>query len=111
MKPNLVSYSAVISDCAEGKDIGRAFDVYADMLRHAIRPNMVSPSALTSACAKGKDIRRAFDVCASTLRQAMTQRALQLLEAMLHHGFLPNVITYSTLIRACETGTQPQRAL
>ena len=44
-------------------------------------------------------------------KATLPQRALQLLEAMLQHGFLPNVITYSALIRACETGTQPQRAL
>ena len=64
MKPNIVSYSAVIMDCAEDKDIGRAFDVCADMLRQAMKPNMVSHSALVSACAKSQDIRRAFEFCA-----------------------------------------------
>ena len=30
---------------------------------------------------------------------------------MLHQGLLPNVITYSALVSACEKGKLPQRAL
>ena len=33
------------------------------------------------------------------------------MEAILPHGLLPDVITYSVLIRACEKATLPQRAL
>ena len=33
------------------------------------------------------------------------------MEAMLHRGHLPNVITYNALISACEKGTLPQSAL
>ena len=35
---------------------------------------------------------------------ALPQRALELLETMPHQGLLPNVITYSALISACEKG-------
>ena len=41
----------------------------------------------------------------------MPQRDLQLLEAMLYQGLLPDVITYSAAISACEKGQQPQQAL
>ena len=34
-----------------------------------------------------------------------------MLEAMQQEGAIPNVITYSTLISACEKGKQPERAL
>ena len=43
-------------------------------------------------------------------RGTLPQRALQLLEAMLHQGLLPDVVTYNALISACEKGTLPQRA-
>ena len=38
-------------------------------------------------------------------------RAWQLLEAMLHHGLLPEGIAYTALGSACGKGAQPQRAL
>ena len=56
---------------------------------------MITYSALISACEKG----------------TLPQRALQLFEAMLYQGLLPNVITYSALITACGNGALPQRAL
>ena len=57
---------------------------------------MGSPTnALVSACGKN----------------TQPQRALQLLEAMLHQGLLPDVITYNALVSACEKGALQQRAL
>ena len=44
-------------------------------------------------------------------QSALPQRALELFETMLHQGILPDVITYSALISACEKGALPQRAL
>ena len=66
----------------------RASDVYADMLRQAMKPNLVSYSALISACEKGQEMRRAFDVCAAMLRQAMK----------------PSTVSFNALISACEKG-------
>ena len=48
----------------------RASDVYADLLRQAMKPNSLSYSALVSACEKGTEMRRSFDVSADMLRQA-----------------------------------------
>ena len=41
-------------------------------------------------------------------KDAVPQRALQLFEAKLHRGLLPDVITYSALISACAKGTLPR---
>ena len=57
-------------------------------MRQGLLPNVITYSALISACEK----------------DALPQRALQLLETMLHQGLLPEVITYSALISACEKG-------
>ena len=39
------------------------------------------------------------------------RRALQLFHSMQRHGVVPDVITYSALISACEKGNEPDRAL
>ena len=62
LKPDIFSYSALISACEKGQELRRAFDVCAAMLRQGMKPNMVSYSALTSACEKGKEMRRGFEV-------------------------------------------------
>ena len=60
MKPNMVSYSALISCCAKGKKTHRAFDVWVAMLRQALKPNMAGYRAVISASEKGKETRWAF---------------------------------------------------
>ena len=40
LKPDMVSYNAVISDCEKGEELRRAFDVCEAMLRQALKPNM-----------------------------------------------------------------------
>ena len=41
----------------------------------------------------------------------LPRRELQVFEAMLHCGPLPDVVTYIALSSACEKGQQPQWAL
>ena len=50
LKPDMVSYSALIIACEMGEELRRSFDVCVAMLRQALQPNMVSCSALISAC-------------------------------------------------------------
>ena len=56
---------------------------------------MITYNALVSAFQKG----------------ARQQRALEILEAMLYQGLLPDGITYNALVSACEKGALQQRAL
>ena len=39
------------------------------------------------------------------------QRTFERFQAMLHHGVLPDAISYNALISACKKSTMPQRAL
>ena len=79
------------------------------MLRQALKPIMISCSALISACSSGQELRRELvSACRKGVRQ---QRAFELLEAVLHQGLLPYVITYRALFNACEKGTLQQSAL
>ena len=58
-----------------------------------------------------RDHRQRLGQCLRQSKRAQPQRALHLLEAMLHQGLLPDGIPYDALISACGKGTQPQRAL
>ena len=40
LKPDMVSYNAVISVCEKGEELRRAFDVCEAMLRQALKPTM-----------------------------------------------------------------------
>ena len=42
LEPDMVTYNALISACGEGRELRRALDVRADMMRHALKPNLVS---------------------------------------------------------------------
>ena len=57
LKPDMVSYNAVISVCEKGEELRRAFNVGEAMLRQALKPNMVSFNALFPLYAgeKGKE--------------------------------------------------------
>ena len=50
---------------------------------------------------------------AHSIRNAHKTRreSVRVLEEMLQQDVVPNSITYSTLIRACEKGKQPEQAL
>ena len=56
---------------------------------------MVKCIALVSAGEKSTELGRACDFCAAMLRPAIA----------------PNRVTYSVLVRACDKGTMPQKAL
>ena len=49
MKPNMVSYNALISACEKGKELRRAVKVCDLMQRQGIKPNIVSYNALINA--------------------------------------------------------------
>ena len=50
----MVSYGAVIGACEKGKELRRAFDVRADMLRPDLLPGMVRYSGVISARGEGQ---------------------------------------------------------
>lgn len=85
VSPNIYVYSALISACAKGCDLGRAMAVFNDMQATGIAPDVVIYNILLSACEKGGDAHQAMAV----------------FNDMQATGIKPDVITYSTLISAC----------
>jgi len=55
IKPDIVTYSTLISACEKGEDLTKALQVFDYLQRHGIKPDIVTFSALISTCEKGKD--------------------------------------------------------
>ena len=64
-------------------------------MQQGVVPDATTYGTLISASEKGKQ----------------PERALKVLEAMVHQGVVPDAITYGALITACEKGEQWERAL
>ena len=127
--PNVTTCNALISACEKG-NASRAS--HAGFRNNAAARNVAGCHhlrCLASAFEKGK----AAGVCFTGFRNAAArkganghhpqrldqrmregqaaERACQIFRAMQQQGIVPEVITYSTLISACEKGMQPQQAM
>ena len=60
---------------------------------------------------KRSDLCKFIKECTMRIRLSRWYAALELVEEMLRGRILPDVITYSAAISACEKGQQPQQAL
>lgn len=109
INPNVVTFSTVISACANAsaqaaarvkdgdtKDTGEirapmkaALSLLAEMTsgkKGIAEPNVVTYNAAIKACAEGLDLEKSFS----------------LLEELLERGLEPTIVTYGTLMTACE---------
>ena len=53
MVPNVVTYNALLSARARGKQLERALDIFLSMRREAVMCDIVTHNALISSCEKG----------------------------------------------------------
>ncbi len=95
IKPNVITYTAVISACKKGGKAEEALEIFNKMLDAAITPNVITYSAVISACEKG----------------GKAEEALEIFNKMLDAGIKPDVITYNAVISACEKGGKAEEAL
>ncbi len=52
--PNVITYNALISACAKGKQPERAMEIFSKMQQQDIVPIVITYNALISACEKGR---------------------------------------------------------
>ena len=107
VKPNVITYEALISACKKGNDLGSAMDVLTlinacekgndlgfamdvinAMQEQQVQPDVITYSAMIRACAKGNDFFSAMDVF-----KAMQEQRLQ-----------PDGRTYNALLDAWGKG-------
>ncbi len=62
MRPDEITYSALINACQKGKQPERALELFEAMKQQGIVPDEITYSALLSACEKGKQTVRALEL-------------------------------------------------
>ena len=82
--PDVVTFSTLIKACNNAGDLGKAFEVLAEMA--GVAPNAVTVRTLIKACDNAGDFGKAFEVLAE----------------MKAAGIRPNVVTFSALMRRSE---------
>ena len=65
MKPDIVSYNALISACEKGKDSPTALHFWEDMQSQGIKPDVATHNALISACEKEQHLPKASSLMLS----------------------------------------------
>jgi pentatricopeptide repeat domain-containing protein 1 len=93
--PDTVTYSTLITACANGGQWQEAVRVFEDMRAARVLPNTITYNTLITACANG----------------GQWQEAVRVFKDMRAAGIPANTITHSTLITACANGGQWQEAV
>ena len=83
--PSVISYSTLITACANGGETGQALDVFKSMQAAGVVPDVISYSSFITACANAGETGQALDV----------------FKSMQAAGVAPEVISYNSLITAC----------
>merc|ERR1711862_520066 len=85
VKADAISYSSLITVCANGGETQEALDVFESMQAAGVKANVISYNSLITACANGGKTQEALDVfeCASEAGLAFTDYEMHrtLLEA------------------------------
>ena len=94
LKPNVITYSSLISACSKGTETEKASEVCADMKRSGLQPDVITFKALISACSKANEREKTLEVSVD-MRQS---------------GLKPNVITYYAVVSASTKGEQTDKS-
>lgn len=95
VRPDVVSFTALISSCEKGGEWEVALNFFEQMPEAQCCPNLVTWNASISCCEKGLHWPAALHMF-SSMRQASIQ---------------PDLVSFSAAITACEKGAQWQLAL
>jgi len=100
VEPNIVTYNAAILTCAEGLDIDKAFELWADLQKRGLRPTEVTYGTLMLACERVGSAKGVIQIF-----KAMKQQ-----QEESDNSVLPNEIIYGTAISCFRKAGQPQCA-
>ncbi|KAL0420143.1 UNVERIFIED_CONTAM: Pentatricopeptide repeat-containing protein, chloroplastic [Sesamum radiatum] len=117
LKPNLVTYNALIDACGKGgADYKRALEIFDEMLQNGVQPDRITYNSLLAfdeAFAVGKEmesigIKKDVVTYNALLdgfgKQGMYDKVKELFAEMKKEHLSPNLLTYSTLISVYSKG-------
>merc|ERR1712113_312135 len=120
MLPDVVSHSILICVCEKASQPEHAMHIFHGMEQKELVPDGIAYNALASACEKDKPewVPAVFDrmqqqglvpdvmICNSLIiawgKTQQFEQGIQLFHSMNQRNILPNPVTYSNLLRACE---------
>ncbi|EPS72235.1 hypothetical protein M569_02522 [Genlisea aurea] len=131
MKPNLITYNALIDACGKGgADYKRAMDIFYDMVQNGVQPDRITYNSLLAVCSGAglwETARSLFDEMVyrgvdqdiytyNTLLDAACSgghmdSAFEIMSEMPAKNVMPNEVTYSTMIRGCAKSGRLEKGL
>ncbi|KAJ6334372.1 hypothetical protein OIU78_011295 [Salix suchowensis] len=118
LKPNLVTYNAVIDACGKGGvEFKKVVEIFDEMLRNGMQPDRITFNSLLAVCSKGGLWEAARSLSSEMVNRGIVQdiftyntlldavckggqldMAFEIMSEMPAKNILPNVVTYSTMI-------------
>ena len=130
VSPNVYTYTALISACAQQRNLAAARDVVSAMTEAGVAPSIVTFGALMQACVRAHDLPAAFGVLADAEASALPlspvlfthlivgcvhaghyERAWEVFRHMRVHHCEPDAVTFTALISAAAKKDEVERAL
>ncbi|KAL6063958.1 hypothetical protein QOT17_011261 [Balamuthia mandrillaris] len=128
VKPGIVTYTVLLDSCVEAKDLDKAFQALQRMEAAGVKPNLVAFNTLMRLAAANGDLARqeqvfdmikqrglrpdvaTFNILLQELvfnnktkkQKEVVDRSFGMLERMKKEAVEPDLLTYRTLLIACE---------
>ncbi|KAL3517356.1 hypothetical protein ACH5RR_019945 [Cinchona calisaya] len=131
LKPNLVTYNALIDACGKGgADFKRASEIFDEMLTNGVQPDRITYNSLLAVCSGAalwdaarclfnemlyrgihQDIYTYNTLLDAACNGGHLDAAFEIMSEMPVKNVYPNQVTYSTMIRGCAKAGKLDRAL
>ncbi|KDP28278.1 hypothetical protein JCGZ_14049 [Jatropha curcas] len=118
LKPNLVTYNAVIDACGKGGvEFNKVVEIFDEMLKNGVQPDRITFNSLLAVCSRGglweaarglfsemvnrgiaQDIFTYNTLLDAVCKGGQMDLAFEIMSEMPGKNILPNVVTYSTMI-------------
>ncbi|KAJ6686725.1 hypothetical protein OIU79_016477 [Salix purpurea] len=97
LKPNLVTYNAVIDACGKGGvEFKRVVEIFDEMLRNGMQPDRITFNSLLAVCSKGGLWEAARSLSSEMLGRF--EEAMDVCREMENSGIRKDVVTYNALL-------------
>ncbi|KAK8711474.1 hypothetical protein V6N13_146756 [Hibiscus sabdariffa] len=99
LKPNLVTYNAVIDACAKGgAEFKRVVEIFDEMLRSGVHPDRITFNSLLAVCGVGLDRVLYNTLLSIYAKLGRFEEALDICREMEGSGMRKDVVTYNALL-------------
>eukprot|EP00931_Biecheleriopsis_adriatica_P116067 TRINITY_DN9177_c0_g2_i7.p1 TRINITY_DN9177_c0_g2~~TRINITY_DN9177_c0_g2_i7.p1 ORF type:complete len:405 (-),score=62.53 TRINITY_DN9177_c0_g2_i7:306-1520(-) len=118
LQPNVITYTSLMSACAKGGQVDKAYEAFTEMKQRGLLPDAVTSTVLMNACAKAGKTGMVYEVCAEMKRAPISTReqggniveVSNVIVEMSQGGLLPLVPSHNATASSCEKDTVADNA-